>query len=327
MTTEELNGRIAQIFGMSEKVIDRMNGQVDRSMVRMYSQSLKDVKSNIAGMYEKFGDSVSLGEMSKFNRLENLEKSIQGELKLLGNESQKVMAQNIKDNFTESFYHTGYAMETPLEVSMGFGGLDKDAVRAAVINPQDRIKWPTRNKTNINMLNNRIKSAVTEGLIQGYGYAKTANLVKDKVNRSAFEALRIVRTEGQRAKATARNLAVDKIEKAGERLGIGTQQIWNATLDSSTRDEHGGIDGEAANKDGEWTFSDGTTTRGPGMSGVAEHDINCRCTTYTQVGDLGQDVRKDNESKDIIPYKKYDEWAKDKGIPTNGRAKARFTKP
>ena len=50
---------------------------------------------------------------------------------------------------------------------------------------------------------------------------------------------------------------------------------------------------------------------GPGLTNTTD-DIHCRCDIISQVGDIPQTVRRDNETKELIPYKTYPEWYKAK---------------
>ena len=64
--------------------------------------------------------------------------------------------------------------------------------------------------------------------------------------------------------------------------GVVSKVVWIATRDNRVRDDHLGLDGvesDIANGATRWTFADGVETRGPGLSGTAHQDINCRCAT------------------------------------------------
>jgi hypothetical protein len=100
---------------------------------------------------------------------------------------------------------------------------------------------------------------------------------------SANKTIRIVRTEGHGTQSVGRKLAVDNIEGAADRLGVKIKRVWVATNDDRTRDSHLAMDGKEADDDGLFTFPSGVRTEGPGMSGVAEEDINCRCTVRVEV--------------------------------------------
>ena len=94
------------------------------------------------------------------------------------------------------------------------------------------------------------------------------------------------------------------------------QKIWDATLDSRTRPNHGAMESKPANiKTGLFTF---TTMKGsiievagPHLTGTTD-DINCRCVSTIQFDNIPRKIRKDNITKKNIPFKTYNEWYKDK---------------
>ena len=317
MTHEQLNEILARQFGYNQAFIDRLNGQVDRDIVNRLKQSLTNVQGQLANMYAEHGSDVTLAEMSKYDRLAKLEAAINAELRALGVDTNKLTESAIKSNFAESYYGAGFAYESSLRTGLTFTQLPSDVIRAAVLNPYDKIGWKTRNQKNIAQLSTWIQEAVTEGLIQGYGYNKTKKIFGERFAGYTNNIQRIVNTETHRAATMGRNLAFDRAQKAGERLGIVLVHVWDATLDGKTRPEHGFLDGQEADENGEWTFSDGIKTKGPGLSGVAYHDINCRCAERGQVSDRTPGTRIDNITGERIKHTTYDEWAKDKDVPYN----------
>lgn len=319
MTKNELNTYMARLYRMSDGAIEKMNGQVDNIMIKAYKNSLKNVQSKLAGMYEKYGDNVKLSDMHKFDRLLKMENNIKGQIVDLGKDLKKITTGSIKDNFSEAYYHSGYIMETPLDINMGFTGLNPDVIRSAVVNPYDAIKWPESMGNNLSILNDQIRRTVTEGLVQGQGYAKTARAFRDKFEMSVYRANRIVRTESHRAKSMGRNLAFDQSVEAGETLGMEVGHFWDPTNDSRTRPKHRAMAGKKAKLvDGEywWTFPDGVRTRGPGLSGVAEHDIHERCDTYTAIEDVTDDFEDGYMKGKAISETSYNDWAKANSIKT-----------
>ena len=119
---------------------------------------------------------------------------------------------------------------------------------------------------------------------------------------SADKTIRIVKTEADRVQRKARLIQTEKAKGAAERLGMKLKKIWVATKDDRTRDRHAEMDGVEADDDGVFTLPDGVTTDGPGLSGVAEHDINCRCTVRTEFVDIPKDVGEATDDKS------YDDW-------------------
>lgn len=308
MTKEEINIRLAKLLAQADTNSAILLRRSESALLRSYKSSLENIKKEILKMFEKYGDAVKYNDMMIYNRLINLEKSIAEEIKSLTGEGIKTITKTIKDIYSTNFYRTGFALESAIGIKLGYGLINSTTVQASVLNPLDRIKWPERLKDHSQKYMSQIRQELTQGLIQGKGYVKIAKAVTDKTSISANNALRIIRTEGHRVQNASRIVAFEKSESAGEEIGIKTTRIWIATLDNKTRDTHASLDGIEADENGLFTTNSGSTGEGPGLFGVPEEDINCRCSIGVQIGGLKPSFRKDNESKLMIPYKTYQEW-------------------
>lgn len=309
MSIESVDQQLAKLFEISNGTLETISDDLERALIRTYLDQLAKIRIILAEIYAKFGKDVTFSDMQKYNRLSKVEQQLAEELKALGVKTDTQIREGVGYIYEKQYYFSGYQEEL-LGIKSGIGGLDKDAIRANIVNPLDRIKWPVRHRGNIAALNERIRSALSEGLIQGYGYDKTARNIRDEIGRTQFETIRILRTEGQRAKSAARLAANEKVYAKAEKLGIDLAEVWVATNDSRTRPEHLELQDEPRSEDGTWTFSDGTVTTGPVMSGVARHDIMCRCFTRTKLRDA-----PDGFEPETMEY--YREWAESKGIPTD----------
>ena len=279
MTENEINERIAKLLNNADSDIDKLLKTYESSLIKTYKEGLDDIKKDIAYIFEKYGGKVEYPDMIKYNRLTNLEIQITEIIKSLTNESIKTTTTALKDIYTTNYYRTGYALETGLGMELGFGKLNHDLVRAAVLNKLDRIKWPERLKDHAQVYVKQVKSDITQGLLRGKGYGNIAKSVTKKTKMQTWKALRIVRTEGHRVQNASRLIGYDTSEKAAERLGIVTERIWVHTKVGEYREDHALMNGKAADKDGMFTLPSGVKTEGPGLSGIADEDINCKCTT------------------------------------------------
>ena len=149
MTNEEIKKRISLLQSKADKVSGKIIRDYEKQLILAYKNSLEEIKKQIAGIYEKYGDEVTYGQMQTYNRLATLEKDIALQLKELTNENIKIITKVIKENFIESYYRTGYAIEVGSTIKMGFGQLNKKVIESAVLNPLDYIKWPDRLKENV----------------------------------------------------------------------------------------------------------------------------------------------------------------------------------
>ncbi len=314
MNKDEINKRLADLLKKADTNADKLIARQETELLKAYRRALDEIKKKIAAVYEKYGDDVQYSDLLAYNRLTNLEQQIAGEIKKLTNDNIKTTKNALKDIYSEQFYRAGFAFESSLGVRLGFGLLNSDVINASVLNSLDRITWPDRMKDHAQQYTKQIKSELTQGLIQGEGYGKISKRIVDKTGINAGKVIRIVRTEGHRVHNAGSLLAYEKSQAAADRLGLKTVKVWIATLDNRTRDSHQQMDGKEANAEGIFTFPSGATTEAPGLSGIAEEDINCRCTTMMQFKDFPPQFRRDNETKQIIQYTSYEDWKKKKGI-------------
>ena len=330
VTVNNINNRINRLYALSDEILHDIQKGAALDLVKTYQNSLANIKDRLESMYSRYGDEITISEALRYGRLRSLESEIFKINKLMGKECKKRIAENILENYEKSYNYSSYAIQTPSGLDAAFVGLKPEIIKASLEYPYDRIKWPDRLAAHVSAMNQHVMETVTEGLIQGYGYTKTAQLIKDRTEHFRHQATRISWTESTRARSEARNLAFDESKKAAKELGYygEVSHIWDATLDGVTRPSHGRLDQKPADENGEWHVShEGImiTTKGAGQSGVASFDIHCRCTSYTQVGDIKPSYRLDNEKKEAIPYTDYEEWSKNKGIKPDDRAIKKFT--
>lgn len=305
MTDREINERIVRYLQKGDKTLDELMVGYEERIVKAYASALKGIKRDIAAMYEKYGDDVSYKDMVSYQRLSNLETQIKNTITELKGQNNKAINKALSTFAEESYNVTGYAIEQGVKTSLGLGLIDKKVIDSMLINPLDRVTWSERLATNADVYVTQIKGELARGLIQGEGYSKIAKKITEQTKLSADKTIRIVRTEGHRVQSTARLIQTEKAKGAAERLGMKLKKIWVATNDDRTRDRHAEMDGVEADDDGVFTLPDGVTTDGPGLSGVAEHDINCRCTVRTEFVDIPQEVSGGADDTEDQSYEKW----------------------
>ena len=307
---DSINKKLAKLLDKGDSDVEKLLATYEKRLLADYRVSLDEIKKDIAKMFERYGDTVKYSDLVAYNRLTNLEKRIAEEIKKLTLKNIGTTKLALKDTFAESYYKSGYAIESSIGASLGFGQLDSKIISAALLNPLDRIKWADRMKEHAKIYVNQIRSELSQGLIQGHGYAKIAKAVTGRTGVNAGKIIRIVRTEGHRVQSAGRLLGIEKSEASAKRLGMETSRIWVATLDSRTRSDHRKLDGEPAKMiDGklQWRFPSGGTTVAPGMSGIAKEDIHCRCRLIMQLKDIPQNFAN---RKSDLGKQTYEEWKK-----------------
>ena len=279
-------------------------------IAKAYKQASNTAKAQIADLFERYADKgvLTYAEMSKYNRLNNLYKTLTEEL----NESWNVVLKDIKtmtgDVYEESFYRYGFSMAHDTGINLSFGLIDKGVINSLYNEPNvsGLSLKETLSKTRYALLLKE-RQEITQSFLLGESYPKAAKRISKTFNKSFKDALRIARTEGTRAANDAQVACYDEAEE----MGIEFDRIWLATLDSRTRDSHGAIDGQVADKEGYFHYK-GYKAKAPGGWGVAELNINCRCSIISKPKDIEFRVRRSNiGDKNIIDYTSYQEWKKD----------------
>lgn len=296
------------------KRLDAGEKSSTKALLEAYTKALGEIKKEIATLFEKFGDDITHGQAIAYNRLNNLEKRIQAQIKILNGSATGVINTSLIESYKVSYYSTGYAFEETFKTGLGFGLLDPNKVKAAIVNPLDSIGWVERLAKHNKDLTYKLRQELTQGLIKGEGYAKTAKRITDTFEVTKKQAVTTAWTENHRVQNRGFLDGMDKTKNAADKLGIGIKKLWIATLDGRTRSSHRALDGKTAGADEVFTFPSGVTTEGPGLSGDPGEDIHCRCALGVKIDGLENRKRRDNEIKVDIEYKTYNKWQKDKGI-------------
>jgi SPP1 gp7 family putative phage head morphogenesis protein len=280
------------------------------SLAKIYQQTAKNIKSELAGLYEKYSQSGSLtyAEMSKGNRLNNLFTSINDELKASYKGINGEVKGLVGDVFSESYYMNGFMISKDVGLNLSFGVIPTDMIKSLWSEPtvSGLSIFDTLKKYEYNSIL-KIRQEITQGFIQGDSYVDMAKRISDATDISFNDGLRILRTEGGRASSEGQLALFDDAKD----MGIEMTTMWVATLDDKTRPSHQELDGKLADEDGLF-WIDGMSAPAPRMFGDPAEDINCRCDVIANVNGEKPSVRRENiGDKDIIDYKTYKEWRAD----------------
>lgn len=295
-----INPKLEKALKDLNKILSKKTKDFEYDLLLQYKKTLEELRTKMFKFYEKYGiiDAVKEGELkskhfielSKYNRLEVLEKQIAEEIKKITGVSIDLIGKEIKNTFKESYSLAGDVLNDTLSFEIKFQKLNPDVIAEAVKNPFDRVKWQKRGIGHHEAAINQVKTEITQGLIQGKGYAKTAANITEKVNNLANNMTRIVRTESHRVQVLGNNSALDRAIASGKRLGIELVKTWVAINDGKSKDRHHEeMNNQQIGDDGMFTYPDGNKTELPGSSGIADHDIHCRCSVIVK---LKEDVKK-----------------------------------
>lgn len=283
----------------------------ERIIVRGYKEGLKNIRKDINLLYEKHAKDgkLSAADLSKYNRLTNLEKNIADNLKTAYDVQVRTTKKAVKGAFESAFYYGTFELEQEAKMNLMFGLLKKEAVNAVVEGPN---RWPQIAKGHTKLTNAKIRDQIMQGVVQGKDAGQVTKAIAKEMNIAASKACRIVRTETHRAQNQG---SLDSYTEAYKK-GVLIQKVWVATLDDRTRDSHRVMDGQVVEVYEDFIMPGDIKASAPGLSGSASGDINCRCTIRAEVVGFTPQARR-ARGDGIIPQQTYQQWAKSKGIPFN----------
>jgi len=257
-----------------ERQVDKLLGAGGRAITLKHLMALDKLRKELATAYEKYADEdgkLTQEEMVKYDRLKKLDKTIESVVK----ELYKDTSAEIRASLRGVARTTADGTISLLEQQTGrkVRGIAKDLDVNKLINTEMAgLKWTERmNKSRADTIWN-IQREIKAGLSQGDTYGTMAKRLKKEIDSSAGKAMQIVRTEGHRVKSQA---VVESLESVAKRVKM--TKTWHSSRDERTRESHLRMHGMTVPFEEDFILPDGTRTEAPGLTGVAEHDINCRC--------------------------------------------------
>ena len=290
--------------------LDTIGNLVEREMLGNYRAALEEVRKELGTVYRKYAKDglLTKAEMTKYNRLTTLEKKLTDILGPALSKNGRLVRRLTETQYHEAFFRYGWALEQNAGVSLKWGMLSPETIRAAVENPLTKIAVKGIYQNGLT----GIRRTVTQGITRGLSYRKMAQDMKEFLDRSASGYMRIARTEGNRAAVKGQLAHYEKAED----LGFELEKTWIATLDMRTRPSHGYMDGRTANEEGKFNLN-GYLVDGPMDDALpAEEVINCRCRVVERVKDFPPEKRRIRD-EGVQPYQTYNEWAKARGVTVN----------
>lgn len=274
----------------------------DEQMQTVYknqNEHLDELHKFIGVMYIKYAVDGLLKGLSNTQR-KTITGDINSKLKAIGKDMGQTQVDKVtnilKRNYSDTYYKNAYTMDKGINVDLKFNILKKEYVDAAVNSPVDGTLFSERIWDNTASVADKIKQALIDAMNGDTTIDKIGKQVQNIFNVNASDAQRLVRTENARVQSQA-------IDDIGNNAGC-TQQMYSATLEANTCSECGELDGQI------FDIDDDSKPQIP-----EDLHPNCRCL-YINIPTHGwtPTVRKDNETKEIIDYKDYATWLKDKGI-------------
>jgi SPP1 gp7 family putative phage head morphogenesis protein len=283
------------------KMTDAKEVRFLNALKKNYSETYEVIRKELASFATD--GILSPVDMAKYNRLANMTKQIELELKTLNQLKASQIKLYLDDVYEFNYYRTAYTLETSAQKKLAYGLINKRAIAEST----SRELLLLALEDNANQLLVKSQQLITQIVLRGTSVSEGARLLKERLNIDSKTATQIIRTNTTSVMNKAREDSMTQAEK----MGLELKKFWIATLDDRTRDRHAEIDGETRNVDKH--FSNGLMYPGD-PSGPPEEVYNCRCSLGT---DIGLERGERRAGSQVIPYTTYEEWYKNRVVNSN----------
>jgi SPP1 gp7 family putative phage head morphogenesis protein len=268
----------------------------DKEMKKVYREikrAMNQVISNVSDIFVTYGLDGKLNLTSKEKA--ELSQRFNEELKKMGSDLAKVetttLTEILEKVAIESYYLTAYVMDYGVKTQIKLNLIRQEFIDSIVEMKFHNELYSDRIWKNKDSLIKKIRLELEESMKGKKTLDQVAKAIKKEFAVKTYEASRIAVTECARVQASAQ-LEIGK--------SAGAEWVmWLATLDKKTNPKDASLDGKR------WRIDE-------------DHPIpplhpNCRCTLVNVPNDTWTPKkRKDNESKEIIDYKDYVAWLKER---------------
>jgi phage putative head morphogenesis protein, SPP1 gp7 family len=278
-----------------DKYLDNITSTAEQGIDRSFAATLKEILNEIARMYEKYasGDgTLTWTDMNKFNRLQQEMAAISGSISTQYQGVLKSLQSLTQNVYLENFMRSSYLYELAAQTALGVSVPSPETIQKVVQNPIDKLTLPALMQSHRTEIINKLHILISQSLMSGEGYTQMARRVQNAVGFSQAKARNVARTEAGRVQTLAR---LDSAEQAAKHADL--QKVWMSTLDMRTRPDHRNLDGQEADKDGNFHIHE-FQAKGPHLFGVAKEDCNCRCTFIMKVNGQLPDTRNARDYQD-----------------------------
>jgi SPP1 gp7 family putative phage head morphogenesis protein len=263
-----------------------------KKILKVYDSSQKQLEQIIFDLFKKYGSSNGeqfYNELKKYERLKKLDEQISNVTKEISTTEAAILTALLIQVVKDSYYRNIYILEKNLKININFNLLKPEVIETLVNMPIEGLQFSERLYANQLKLKQNVKAVIIDGVTKGQDIKTMSKNLNEKMNIGRYNATRICRTE------TAR-VWYEGQKTAWTDTGV-KKVIYVATLDGRTSQICRSRDGKVYNLGEE--------------PNLPAHP-NCRSTYIPYLDDWKPSTRMDNQTKEFILYKTYEEWQKDR---------------
>lgn len=265
-------------FYQIENKIERIVFATEDNIEKEYKRAADALKKEIAELDEQLGQ-LTIETMNKYNRLEALERKMIDVTQGLYQANRKEINASLRRTFVE----TSRSIMTVVDEDTGrrLQPITKSKKVTEVINSKVKgLDWRDRMGKHQADAIYELKKEIGAGITDGDTYATIAKRIQKTFDVNESKAKTIARNEVARVKSASEKDTMDEVARAGVKM----TKTWNNVKDERSRGarrsdqtNHIALDGVTVPYEDEFDLGGGVKAEAPRLTGVAKHDINCRC--------------------------------------------------
>lgn len=341
---KDLEKRLQEEYAQAERELAEKVAKYFRDYERKNKVKLMQVSSG--QISEKEYLRWKKGQLLIGQRWQEMQDTIATDLHNTNKIAGAMISDHVKDVYALNHNYGTYEVEKGSLVDTSYTLYNRESVERLMRDNPDILPPPGKRVSeriaegkDVRWNKQQVQSVMTQSIMQGESIPKIAKRLESAVGKSYTEDI-IKNADQKTAKQIAKELArknkaaairnartmttgaenagrVDAY-KRGQEMGVKSQQMWVATLDSRTRHEHRLLDGQKVEV-GKPFKVDGKEIRYPGDPTAAPELVyNCRCAVVAVVKGSKLDTegiegieRRDEKLGDMT----YDEWKNAKAVP------------
>lgn len=290
-------------LAQARRIAKHREAGAEQEIRELYQTMLKDLQQFISDVYVRYArnDRLTFAELQAAGYDARFLEEIEQRLNLSTPRASRALRMLVEQTYSAAW---SGMIEGVTNASSELGTAFADSVaitpeqiRRAVENPVYGLTLKDTLEKNRRDIIYSIKQTVGVGLMNGDRYTTMARRIAKQVDGDYKKAIRIARTEAHRTREGGNRdaaIAVDTELRHGT-SGLRMVKTWRTMKDERVRPQrrrkgkkgwstrmgsgpnHMLLDGQTVLADQPFDLGGGVTADAPGLSGVAGHDINCRC--------------------------------------------------
>lgn len=286
-----------------EKILSKSESSASKELKSLYADLISEVTVDIVQLQKEIEADDKFSKKLQKERLEAIRSQMAAKIEQLNKDQKQSVWSFLRFQGDTAFNSLFYEFEMSEKIPLTFAMLTDKQLNVIINTPVASRKLSTRLQGNSVKMKKNLNRVLSLGFAKGLSTQKMARQIAEIGGATYKRSMNIARTEAGRVTGITTQQSHEKAAEAG----VDLEKQWVSTLDGSTRHNHQKLDGQVREID-DYFEVDGKKALQPHMFGRPEEDINCRCRSISKIKGYDHKLRRDNESKEVIDYKNYEEW-------------------